>query len=144
MTASIELVELVDPWMFGVLSGDSTLNSLVGGRIEGDLGPITPDMPLPKVRFETVSSRDIVEVGGDIMDTDSLYDVMAIGLGDSYSSITPIAVRIHELLHRQAHTFPGGGSLTCKRERIIKHPDVVQGQTYRYLGGTYRIRCSKD
>jgi hypothetical protein len=144
MTEAIETAGLVEPWIYTTLSTDPTLIGLVGTRIENALGPLTAALILPKVHFQFISSRDVQSVSGDVIDTDSLYDVYAVGQGDSYASIKPIAERIHALLHRAQPTFPGGGSLTCARERILQQPDVVQGQTFRHLGGTYRIRCSKD
>lgn len=144
MTASVETVELVEPWLFGVLNGDMTLNTLVGGRIENTIGPLSTDLVLPKVNFQCISSRDIQNAQGLTIDTSSLYDITAVGLGDSWTSLTPIAVRIHMLIQGAVYTFPGGGSLTCVRDMVIQRPEIVEGATYRHLGGMYRIRCSKD
>jgi hypothetical protein len=144
MTVSIETVELVDPWLFGVLSGDATVSGLVGGRIENTIGTLESDLVLPKVNFQCASSRDIPDNRGITIDTSNLYDVTAVGLYDSWTPLVPIAARIHELIQGAVYTFPGGGSLTCVRDMIIQRPEVVEGVTYRHLGGVYRIRCSKD
>lgn len=144
MTVSIETVELAEPWLFGVLNGDTTLNALVGGRIENAIGPLASDLVLPKVNFQMISSRDITNAQGIVIDTDSLYDVTAIGLCDSWTPIIPIASRIDQLINGVAYTIPAGGSLTCVRDMVIQRPEIVEGATYRHLGGMYRIRCSKD
>ena len=144
MTAAIETVELVEPWLFGVLNGDTTLNALVGGRIESAIGPLSRSLVLPKIVFQCISARDIQNAQGLTLDTSSLYDITAIGLYDSWTPLIPVASRIHTLVQGVAYTFPGGGSLTCVRDMTIQRPEIVEGATYRHLGGMYRIRCSKD
>jgi hypothetical protein len=144
MTIYIETVELVEPWLYSVLSSDSALVSMVGGRIENTLGPLSDALILPKVIYSLNSSRDIRGNSGTIIDTLSMYDVKAIGVGSSWGVVKPIAIRIHQLIDLAQANLPGGGSLTCVRDSILQNPEVVSGQTYRHLGGTYRIRCSKD
>lgn len=146
MTAQIETTELVDAWLYGVLSGDGTITSLLGatGRIENTVGPITPALTLPKIHFQCVVSRDVTTTDGTIIDTNSLYDVEAIQVGDSFGVVQPLAARIHSLIHRTVYTFVGGGSLTCVRESILQRTEVHEGLVYRHLGGSYRIRCSRD
>jgi len=144
MTASIETVELVEPWLYGVLNGDSTLNALVSGHIENTIGTLADSLALPKIVFQCISPRDVQNAQGLTIDTSNLYDITAVGLCDSWTPLIPIASRVHQLIQGIAYTFPGGGSLTCVRDMVIQRPEIVEGATYRHLGGMYRIRCSKD
>jgi hypothetical protein len=143
-SVQIETVELIEPWLYGVLNGDDTLRNMVGGRIENAIGPLTDTLVLPKVTFQLISPRDIKNAQDLTIDTSNLYDIEAIGQYDSWTPLTPIASRIHALIQGVAYSFPGGGSLTCTRDLTIQRPEIVEGATYRHLGGTYRIRCSKD
>lgn len=144
MTARIETIELVEPWLYQVLHGDSTLNTAVGGRFDTMLGDGGADLDLPKVQWAMVSTRDVANAQGQRIDTDNLYDIKVIGEGSSFGPLATIASRIDTLLDGQVYTFPGGGSLTCVRERIIQMEEPVIGVKYLHLGATYRIRCSKD
>lgn len=137
-----ETVSLVEPWLYEVLSGDSTLTGLVGGRIVNTLEALG-NVETPFVVFSMASTRDIVGIGGVRIDTESIYIVKAVTAGSSNQEAKPIAARIDQLLHlpNTTITISGGSSLTCMRERTIGAPEEVSGQQYRHLGGYYRIRA---
>lgn len=136
----IETVDLVEPWLYATLSGDSTLAGLVAA-VSGTLSA-TP-LPLPFVSFAMQSSLDVTGFSGDRISTDDLYQVKATGLGSSWDEVRPIARRIDALLHRPNMVVGvAGGSLSCIRERTLQYPEVSDGLEYRHLGGIYRIRAS--
>ena len=137
MSDGIEVVEIVDPWVYGVLRGDSQVNAAVGGRISNGaaLGP----QATPYITFDMTSARDVTTHNGAIVHVDCVYQVKVIGQGGSYVPITPVAKRMHALLHVGSVTVPKG-ALSCTRERILRYTELDDSVQYRHLGGFYRIR----
>lgn len=141
--SGIETVDIIETWLYGVLSGDSTLSGLVGGRISNTLSStaLTP----PYVTFLMQSSRDVTGHSGDRISTDNLYIVKAVSQTASWAQGRALAARIDLLLHRPASVVTtGGGSLSCTREQIVQYPEVQDSIQYRHIGGIYRIRASSD
>lgn len=143
MSNEIETVDLVETWLYSTLHGDVTLAALVDGRIVGPVAALG-DFEVPFVVFSLAGTRDIAANDGTIIDTSSIYVVKAVGAGSSWDTVRAIAARVHNLIHGKTYTFPGGGSLTCARERIVAYPEEEAGQQFRHLGGQYRIRASRD
>jgi hypothetical protein len=140
---AIETVDIIDPWIYSVLSGDATLTGLVGGTagIISTLAPgsVTP----PYVVFFLASARDILAVGGIRVQVDSLYTVKAVTTAASWGSVRTIARRIDFLLNKPGQVVTtAAGSLSCVRESVVQYPEVDQGTQYRHAGGQYRIRAS--
>lgn len=135
-----QTVSVAEAWLLDVLAGDATLVGLVGSRFVSTLAPVG-NLALPCVSWSLMSSRDITAVGGEIIDTESIYLVKAIVMGASWTPAEPIADRIHTLIHGKSVTFSGTSSLTCVRDRIHQRPEEVGGQQYRHLGGMYKIRA---
>lgn len=137
---TIQTAELIETWLQSTLGGDATLSGLVNGAFVSTLAPVG-NLDLPCVSWSMFSSRDITAVGGDLIDTDSIYLVKAIVMGASWVTAAPIANRIHTLINRATVSFSPTSSLTCVRERVHQRPEEVGGQQYRHLGGMYRIRA---
>jgi hypothetical protein len=136
MSSGIEVVDVVDPWIFTTLKNDSVINAAVGGRISNGaaLGP----QATPYITFDMTSARDITTHNGVIVHVDCIYQVKVIGQGGSYGPIAPTARRMHELLHIGSVTTPKG-SLSCLRERTVRYVELDDNVQYRHLGGYYRI-----
>lgn len=142
----VETVELIEPWLFGVLSGDATLVSLVGSRFISTLSPLSEGVAVPYVYFGLAGERDVHTADSlGVMDTDCYYNVKGVALGDTYTgAVLSIAKRIQRLLQGAKPTFSPDGSLTCTRSQIIQYHETVQAVSYRHLGGLYHIRCSRE
>lgn len=139
--SGIETVEVADTWIYATLSGDAALAALVGDRISGTLAESLPQTPY--VTFLLTSSRDVTTFDGTVIAADCIYEVKAVGQGASWYDVTPIAKRVHELIHLGRDTATtASGSLTSVRERVIQYAEVDEGVQYRHLGGLYRIRAS--
>lgn len=141
----IETTGLIDPWIYGTLSEDSTLMGLIGGldHLSGTLSAVP--LETPYVTFLCQSSRDVGGVGGIRISTDNLYIVKAVAQGGTWDDVSQIASRVDYLLHRPGSVMTeGSGSLSCIRESIVQYPEVTEGLQYRHLGGIYRIRASAD
>lgn len=141
-----DTVDLIEPWIYGTLAGDADLMTLIDGEdhLSGTLSP--DELPLPYVTMILQSTRDIQNSTGDIISTESLYEVKAVTATSTWDDLIPIASRIKALLHRphQIVDLPGGGSLTCIRERAIQYAENTEGVQYRHLGASWRIRASRD
>lgn len=144
MPAEIETVDLVEIWLWGVLSGDSTLIGLIGiDNIAGTLAPEVLDPPY--LAWLCQSSIDVKGNAGQIISVDSLYEVKAVAQSSSWDEVRPVAQRVKEILHRPGQVVTvSNGSLSCVHDRIIQYPEVSGGVQYRHLGGIYRIRASFD
>lgn len=143
MTTGIETVDLIEPWLYDVLSDDTTLVDLVEDRFEVMMGDGGQTLELPKVVWSPITFRDVPNNQGLRIDTITLYDIKAVGMGGSFADVSPIAKRIDELINGASVTLTDG-SLTCVRERIIQYVEQSVGVKYLHLGGTYRIRCNFD
>lgn len=137
MSAGIEVVDIVDPWIFSTLKNDAAITAQVGSRISNGaaLGPTAT----PYITFDMTSARDVTTHDGVIVHVDCIYQIKVIGQGGSYSPILTAAKRMHELLHVGSVTTPKG-ALSCLRERTVRYVELDDNVQYRHLGGYYRIR----
>ncbi len=136
MSAGIEPVEIIDPWLWKTLSTDPTIVSLVAQRISNGaaLGP----SQTPFITWEMNSSIDRTNSSGQTIFSNSLFVVKAVGQGGSYRPVLPIAKRINELLAGKDVTTENG-TLQCRRDRVIRYVELDDNVQYRHLGGIYRI-----
>ena len=143
MTA--ETVDIIEPWLYGQISTDSDLLSLVNGLDHISDAQSLEEMPLPYVSFALMSSRDIQGNAGRIIAVDCIYLVKATDATASWDDLISIEVRLHVLLHHENMTVTTpNGSLSCVRERIHQQTETIEGVQYRHLGATWRIRASRD
>lgn len=145
MSAGVETIDVVEPWLYATLTGDATLTGLVGQAIIGTLSgdAVAP----PYVVFSHVSSRDVLGTGGVRTQVDCLYTVKAVARAASWDAVRPIAARVGVLLGGADPTVvrtvtTANGDLTCVREGIVQYPEVTEGAQYRHLGATWRIRAN--
>jgi hypothetical protein len=136
MSTGIEVVDIADRWLLATLTGDSTLSTMVGGRISGDEYPTEWANPL--VHFDMSSTRDIYGVGAVRIGVQAVYLVKVIGEGSSYAALRPIARRVDELLH-DARATTAYGHIECWREAAVRYGETMVGVRYRHLGGMYRV-----
>ncbi len=136
MSAGIEPVEIIDPWLWKTLSTDPVIVSLVAQRISNGaaLGP----SQTPFITWEMNSSVDRTNASGQTIFSNSLFVVKAVGQGGSYRPVLPIAKRINELLADKNVTTENG-TLQCRRDRVIRYVELDDNVQYRHLGGIYRI-----
>lgn len=142
MSNVLESTDIIDPWLFGVLSGDSVLAGMVGTRISNTLS-IVP-LATPYITFSASSPpRAVRGVGGTLHDTDSQYTIKAVGTGGSFNQVAAIAARVRTLIDQSNVTIstPIAASLSCYWELEIRYPEETEGVPYRHLGGIYRVRA---
>lgn len=143
MSEGIETTEVVEPWLFAVLSGDEQLMALVDGNL-WNTTEATESRPDAWLEYAYVSSRDILSVGGGRVQVDAIYQVKAVVRSASYDPATTIASRATRVLEQGSTVSTPAGDLTCTRESIIQYPELQDGTSFRHLGGTYRIRANSS
>jgi hypothetical protein len=129
----------VDRWLYGLLTGDSTLVGLVDGRVYGYLDQ--RDGALPYVVYSFQGGYDVRGNGPTRFMTSLLYQVKAVGAGASFQPLQAIADRLDELLQGASGTVSGGRVLVCVREQPINFPEVHNGVIYLHVGGLWRIHA---
>lgn len=146
MTDILESTDIIDPWLYSTLSGDSVLNTAVGGRFINTLSP--GKVVTPYITWTASDTRSIRGIGGVLLDTDSLYDIKAVTNEPGFTQASVLAARIRALLETINRsvtiTTPFSASLTCLWESEIRYPEVTEGVQYRHLGATYRVRASAE
>ena len=131
-------IDAADMWITAKLTGDTTLATLVGTRIYDGEAP--PGAAYPLVTWIAASPpRDVMAEGGERILSIAVYLVQVFGQGRDYGLLRPIANRIDELLHQARGTVTDGVVFGCVRESVVKLAEVHEGQSYRRLGGYYRL-----
>lgn len=130
-------VVYVDKWLYGVLSGDATLTGLVGARIHAYQAPEGTAFPFVLYSFQ--GGADVAVVGGIRIFNRGVYQVKAVGKGDTMGALQSIADRIDTLLQGASGSVTGGIILACVREQPLAYAEIDNRIQYRHLGGLYRI-----
>lgn len=126
-----------DVWLYGVLSADATLTAAVSSEIHSYLAPSGTTFPYCLYAFQ--GGKDVSAIGGIRIMFPGVYQVKAVGQGNSMVGIEAIANRIDTLLHGATGTVSGGVILACVREQPLAYVENSNGIRYNHLGGLYRI-----
>ncbi len=126
-------------WLYTTLTGDPTLQELIGRRVYHGRAPT--DAQYPFVVFQVLSpGNDLVAVGGIRVWSAPLFLIKAVGKGGGTGPLEPIVNRIDQLLHVGSGSVTNGVIEECVRERPHDLPEVSDGVQFQNLGGEYRIR----
>jgi hypothetical protein len=141
VTDHVESYDIVDPWLYEVLTADTFIASKVGTKVSSGLDG--SGIKAPYATWDSVSVRSIRGIGGVLLDTDGLYTIKAVTVGSSYGDAAALAARFRTLLDEKnvTRTVPIPASISCYWENEVRYPEVAEGVQYRHFGGTYRIRA---
>ena len=129
---------IIETWLYSVLSGDATLHALVADRIFNTIA--LQNSPYPCVVFQYQGGHDVMNVSTFRIMTDALYVVKGIAQSAVFADVKPIADQVDTLLHGQAGTVAGLGTvLMSNREQPFQLLEQDGDTHYRHLGGIYRI-----
>lgn len=142
MSTGIETDDIIEPWLWDRLNGDPTLAAMVGAVVNASTEESLTDLGTSYVVFSFASARDVRGVGTTRVQVDSIYLVKAVVKGQDYAPARDIMKRVDALLGVDQTVSTSTGDLTCTRETIVKYPERQDGQSFRHLGGTYRIRAN--
>lgn len=140
MTVVNEAVE-TDTGLEEYLSADSTLMGLVNGVFSTFLG--SDRTPTPFVRFTLIESDDLMNVSGNRVWSELVYQVDAITGGYETDTASAIAARLDELLHLlRGQTWGSVFVEEVYRRQPLFRREVESGQPYIYAGGEYVFHVS--
>jgi hypothetical protein len=127
-------------WLRATLAGHAGVAGLVGTRIGEH--PLPPG-PHPVVAWQVVDANDLRYVGGVLVWTNVLVQVVGWHVGTSMAACEALAAEIDDALHGGSGVVGINGLvLDCWRERPIYPPpnrEEGDGVMYRQGGGEYRI-----
>lgn len=133
-------------WVHATLSGDPTLQGLLGGAQEAPKrvqeGVYTGSADTWIVFTVLPDFQDVKGVGMvQIMSTVQVQ-VKAVGRTTSYNPLIPLYQRAHTLLESKVAQEPtqGGLILTAHRVSGVQYPERANGIEYRHLGGLYEAQ----
>lgn len=130
-------------WVYGTLTGDPTLQNLLGGpekaaqRVQE--GTYTGDAPVWVVFTIVPDWQDVKAVGLEHIMSVVRVQVKVVGKGSSYNPLVPVYERIHALLESRVAVEPAQGGLILTAHRVsgVQYPERAGGIEYRHLGGLY-------
>jgi len=129
-------------WIFTTLTGDVTMQGLIGARCYHGVAPAAAQYPF--VVFQMLSGgNDLMTVGTARIWSAPLFIVKAVCKGSSTGPIEPVANRIDQLLHAGSGAVTNGVIVECVRERPFDLPTNENGVAYQQLGGEYRVRVQQ-
>lgn len=128
---------VAEAWLQSVLSGDSTLNTTVGGRIYAYVAP--PGATFPLVIYQNQAAKDVRGNGPQRIMANMLYTVKVIGETTSFASIEAAANRIDAVLQAVSGSTVRGVVVACVREQPFSLVESTPSGQYRHLGGVYRL-----
>lgn len=131
--------ELINEWIRATLLAYTPLTDLVADRIHLELAPDATDYPF--VIFNAQSPPRVIRgVGLAVVMVDAVYQIKAVGRGDSYTQIAPIAAAIKSGIERSEYqAVPDGYVFTCSYERQVMYGEPKGQVQARHLGGEYRV-----
>jgi hypothetical protein len=129
-------------WVYATLSGDPTLQGLLGGpqgaaqRVVEGTYTGTADL---WITFTVLDPIDVKGVGMVQIMSVTQVQVKAVAKSTSFASVIPAYQRAHELLEGRLNQEPAQGGLILTAQRVsgIKYPERTSGIEYRHLGGLY-------
>ncbi len=128
-------------WLYSTLSGDSTLASLAPGGVWRSLAP--PNTTTPYVIFAFQGGTDTTNSRGERLLDELVYQVKAVGPAATTGAIADAAARVDQLIGNppaSGITINGlGAILASYRETPLAVDELVVGELWCNLGGTYRL-----
>lgn len=130
--------------LYGKLSGDTTLNSLLGAPASGYAKAIYHQQAPEKAAFPFVIFSKSSGVPTEaftvptVMQTD-VWMVKAIDHNTSADGAEAAAARITVLLNDATLSISGGTLLYLRRQSDIDYSETTDGEVYAHVGALYRL-----
>ena len=135
----------IERYLEFTLKNDLTLSNMVGGRIRQ--APLSEGVTYPAVVWHLHSATDRMVVSGSRILSHAIYLVEAIGPAETIGGLVNIAERIDYLMHTffTKNVNADGTVFSCIRERPFSIAERDEkGQTFRRLGGFYKLAVKKS
>ena len=133
--------------LYGKMSGDTTLNGLLGVPPAGYSKAIFYDVApagaaFPYVIFSKQSSTPLYALSDRMLDED-VWLIKGVARSEAdFSTADPvdsIATRLDELLTDGTISISGRIQLYLRRESDVDYAEVEDGVTFRHAGSLYRL-----
>jgi hypothetical protein len=130
--------------VYGKLSGDTTLNNLLGTPAAGFTKSIYYQVAPESAAFPYVLFAKQSGVPTEAFNDPSAYDTdtwLIKGVDRSTSADTAEAIdgRIQTLLNDGTLSISGGALLYLRRQSDVDYGEVVEGVQYKHAGSLYRL-----
>lgn len=122
-----------DRWLYEMLTTDSTLATVLGGRVFADVAP--EDTAYPLAVISAVSSVPVVNLSAERVMDNELWQVQLITDQADYAALETAAERIRAILHRAS----GEGVIGCVEAGITRFSEVDNGRVYKHLVMEFRL-----
>jgi hypothetical protein len=146
---AIEYTDVVAAFITSRLTGDSTMQSLIGTRVyDTDIPQANTEAEraaiYPCVVFNLQAAGPALYGNGDqIVWSPGDYQVFGLTESKSFTDLVPISTRITQLLHGANSAlyglFGGGYVNTCSFVHPIKAAQTDSGLSFRRLGGLFHV-----
>lgn len=138
-------VDDVNVALYTLLSGDSTLTSLLGSATAVYEGLAPDGAVYPVVIFLQpfpLISQDLQVMPGPYVSVYK-YDIKAVASGtDSGGTASQISKRVFQLLQNASLPLPAGHTFYCRRSGEFAYPENVDNTRFSHVGGTYQIEIA--
>ena len=128
-------------WMYGVLTGDATIQSTFGTRVYRKLIPQTASYNNALV-MQYMGGGVLTVTNGVRIWSDMLFLLKASGASGNYASLRDGMNRADALLHRADGSVSGARIIWSEHENEVPVEPVVEGGVvYETLATMYRVKA---
>jgi hypothetical protein len=125
-------------WIYGRLTADTELVSLVGENVYRDVAPQRATYPM--VLFWSTGGSDLIGQGAVRIWTEATFTIEAVCDEESADKGEQIAARVYALFDRASGSTDAARILSCVRESVTDDTDQDGAKLYPRLGGSFRLQ----
>lgn len=130
--------------IYGKLSGDTTLNNLLGTPAPGYAKSIyhnqaPEDASYPFVVINKQAGNPTEAFGDPSAYETDVWQVQAVDHSTSADVAESVAARVSVLLNDAALSISGAITLYVRRQADVEYPEVIDGEFYVHAGALFRL-----
>lgn len=130
--------------IYGKLSGDTTLNNLLGAPASGYSkaiyhGNAPTDAKFPLVVFHKQSGVPTEAFGAPSVMESDVWLIKAVDQSTSADTAEAVQDRLKTLLNDASLSISGGTLLYLRRQSDVEYPEEAGGAMYAHAGSLYRL-----
>lgn len=134
----MDVIEVVEGWLYSTLTDDSNVSSIVGTRVFDQ--PPKEGTEYPFIIYNGGSFQDIRGVGITRFVSGTIYTVKAVAQTSDASVLSTLAGYIDDALTLAGGIAVTGGTvLSSVRERSVNYREFSGGKHFVHRGGEYAI-----
>lgn len=129
-------------WMYGVLTGDATLQGYTPGGVQYDFPLPGIAAPYSVIKFQ--DGTDHVVFGGGRAYADMRFRAVVAGPVSAISTLLSASARLDVLLTAVQVVVTGGTIMASFQEQPLSEDVWVDSEKWRIEGGIYRIMAKAN